>query len=553
MTQNCSQPDTKDYNQPNSSVRVQLPTPGRRTPGKPHQSKKVLIKKKRRNFVIVAIKMKNILFIFATFYLLKESLGIYGGCMSYYTLPSDKPGHVKVKIYFLNGWKLHKGPCYNCTESDEGHDVTVWRKMYIQDNGNPEAFGSYGFEPEVINADVKSTNITMEVNDNVRDVVLMVNSHEQWEMESSKITLDVNLSASYSNRFDITHITKFNFLRRDGKPVNQTRHVASWDQKVAYISMSWSPVDNDLGHHIVCANAEDSAGQSVNEIVSTSESEENVTIEYSHTVINRSLPTTVAQVEFLALIPGPRQICLNASDSIAWTTRCLYVSVQRPGNQACVRKESPCFNTTCMDIPVPPHFMCGQCPYGKVGYKCDIAPKVNHVVTKSKPMTSMTLFPHFIQPTLPDSTNVQCVVNEQCYINIWAKNKLGVKVLVLECLASTTDSVMEAPLFPDACVDQDFRAKIVPKAKGRVECYCIHPDSGVITKVIALNPRVSMEKLLIAAGLGLGAMITILGVAAFLFILTKGCRRSNKTERTQNARKSRKISVKTLSVEKESP
>lgn len=24
--------------------------------------------------------------------------------------------------------------------------------------------------------------------------------------------------------------------------------------------MSWSPVDNDLGHHIVCANAEDSAG-----------------------------------------------------------------------------------------------------------------------------------------------------------------------------------------------------------------------------------------------------------------------------------------------------
>lgn len=42
------------------------------------------------------------------------------------------------------------------------------------------------------------------------------------------------------------------------------------------------------------------------------------------------------------------------------------------GNQACAQKESPCFNTTCVDIPVPPHFMCGQCPYGKVGYKCDI-------------------------------------------------------------------------------------------------------------------------------------------------------------------------------------
>lgn len=56
------------------------------------------------------------------------------------------------------------------------------------------------------------------------------------------------------------HITKFNFLRRDGKPVNQTRHIASLDQKVAYISMSWSPNNDDLGHHIVCANAEDSAG-----------------------------------------------------------------------------------------------------------------------------------------------------------------------------------------------------------------------------------------------------------------------------------------------------
>lgn len=67
-------------------------------------------------------------------------------------------------------------------------------------------------------------------------------------------------------------------------------------------------------------------------------------------------------------------------------------------------------------------------------------------------------------------------------------------------------------------------------AKGRVECYCIHPDSGVVTKVIALNPRVSMEKLLIAAGLGAGAMITTLGVAVFLFTLTKRCRSSHKTK-----------------------
>lgn len=54
--------------------------------------------------------------------------------------------------------------------------------------------------------------------------------------------------------------------------------------------------------------------KSVKTIVSTSESKENVTIEYSHAVINGSLPTTVAQVEFIASENGLRQICLNASD-----------------------------------------------------------------------------------------------------------------------------------------------------------------------------------------------------------------------------------------------
>lgn len=79
--------------------------------------------------------------------------------------------------------------------------------MYIQDYGNPEAFGSYGFEPEVVTANVKPTNITMEVNDNVKDVVLMVNSHEHWEMESSKITLDINLATTDYNKFDITYVS----------------------------------------------------------------------------------------------------------------------------------------------------------------------------------------------------------------------------------------------------------------------------------------------------------------------------------------------------------
>ena len=52
----------------------------------------------------------------------------------------------------------------------------------------------------------------------------------------------------------------------------------------------------------------------IQEIVSTSHSKENVTIQYSHDKINGTVPVTVAQVQFLALTPGPRQICLNASD-----------------------------------------------------------------------------------------------------------------------------------------------------------------------------------------------------------------------------------------------
>ena len=41
---------------------------------------------------------------------------------------------------------------------------------------------------------------------------------------------------------------------------------------------------------------------------------ENVTIQYSQHVMNGTMDTKVAQVEFLASEPGPRQICLNATD-----------------------------------------------------------------------------------------------------------------------------------------------------------------------------------------------------------------------------------------------
>lgn len=43
-------------------------------------------------------------------------------------------------------------------------------------------------------------------------------------------------------------------------------------------------------------------------------SQEDVTIQYRNDVIKGTIDTKVAQVEFLAEVPGARQICLNASD-----------------------------------------------------------------------------------------------------------------------------------------------------------------------------------------------------------------------------------------------
>lgn len=75
--------------------------------------------------------------------------------------------------------------------------------MYIQDKNNPNAFGSWLLEPIVASGITNIIPISTKVNDNVRDVVLIVNSHEQWEMESSKITLDIDLSTTYNNGFDL--------------------------------------------------------------------------------------------------------------------------------------------------------------------------------------------------------------------------------------------------------------------------------------------------------------------------------------------------------------
>lgn len=110
---------------------------------------------------------------------------------------------VKVKLSFLNGWKLHRGPCDNCTENDEGLDVTERRKQFINDTNNPEAFGSWLFERETIKEDPPPIPLTLKINKQIRDVVLMVNKHEGWELESSEINLLVDMNTTDKRRFDI--------------------------------------------------------------------------------------------------------------------------------------------------------------------------------------------------------------------------------------------------------------------------------------------------------------------------------------------------------------
>nr|XP_034326148.1 uncharacterized protein LOC105319101 isoform X2 [Crassostrea gigas] len=612
--------------------------------------------------------MKTFLFLFVACITWNRAIGIYGGCMSYSTSHTDVAGQFQVKIYFLNGWKLNRGPCYNCTEKDEGSDVTERRKQYIIDKNDPEVFGSWSYEKELKGTQVSTpVPLTLKINRQIRDVVLMVNEHEGWELESSEINLLVDMNTADKHRFDIMftnsndgdltdmvkgvevflqvkvdpyirtdtkkpnsspvvlvkpyyslehgkihtlhipavdddddksncefstwveagffegivrnltsasiiamkdiedcvftinlnnsrfsvgdtfalpitvkdygrkyavtvtghtayktplgrvnvlmffkvtgrtdppkfipptppnnqaytvyvggdfnvsvyakptvndrNISKFNFLRRDGIHVQQTTMKSvPGDPTAVYISMGWSPLNGDIGKHIVCANAEDSNGIStvelhcfkidvkaniirpnpaiqgkpyyasfpkqqdilcplysycrfpiyaatyniggVRQIISTDHSQENVTIQYSSDVINGTLETKVAQVEFLALTPGPRQICLNATDRYDWTVRCLIVTVERQdpcesipcqNNGICTAfkdktgfkctcdekhngtfceekinfcKNSTCLNSeNCMMVAWKPYFLCQQCPPGKTRDRCDV-------------------------------------------------------------------------------------------------------------------------------------------------------------------------------------
>lgn len=109
-----------------------------------------------------------------------------------------------MKIFFLNGWKLSRGPCYNCTEDDEGLDVTARRKQYIFDTKDQEAFGVWSFEEEATgNENLPIKNVTLKVNEEIKDVVLMVNKHEGWELETSELNLLVNVNTRKKHGFDV--------------------------------------------------------------------------------------------------------------------------------------------------------------------------------------------------------------------------------------------------------------------------------------------------------------------------------------------------------------
>ncbi|XP_062596355.1 uncharacterized protein LOC134257778 [Saccostrea cucullata] len=122
-------------------------------------------------------------------------------------------------------------------------------------------------------------------------------------------------------------------------------------------------------------------------------------------------------------------------------------------------------------------------------------------------------------------------------------------VEISNSLATAGRTKAQGPITNSHC--KVMKAK--EKAKhGRVECFCQHP-SGKVTKVITLNPRASKEKLLLAAGLGSGAMISTLGLTALLYVLTKRCSSTHKpkpNERRLNQAK-RKIPANSWRNKKE--
>lgn len=81
--------------------------------------------------------------------------------------------------------------------------MTERRKQFINDTNNPEAFGSWLFERETIKEDPPPIPLTLKINKQIRDVVLMVNKHEGWELETSELNLLVNINTREKHGFDV--------------------------------------------------------------------------------------------------------------------------------------------------------------------------------------------------------------------------------------------------------------------------------------------------------------------------------------------------------------
>lgn len=66
--------------------------------------------------------------------------------------------------------------------------MTARRKQYINDTNDPEAFGKWSFELELQGLEIVGyQNLTHKVIKRIRDVVIMVNKQEGWELKSSEI------------------------------------------------------------------------------------------------------------------------------------------------------------------------------------------------------------------------------------------------------------------------------------------------------------------------------------------------------------------------------
>ncbi|XP_062599355.1 uncharacterized protein LOC134260838 [Saccostrea cucullata] len=150
--------------------------------------------------MVVCSEMKMLIVVLLLSFGAQNVAGIYGGCMSYSTT-IESSGHLKVKLFFLNGWKIDKGPCRTCTAADKGSDVTQRRKLLIQQTNNQEMFGKWEAEVYSQNGNASYIDKTRIVNNVSTDVVLIVGEKEGWELIGSEISLDFDLTVK---EFDIT-------------------------------------------------------------------------------------------------------------------------------------------------------------------------------------------------------------------------------------------------------------------------------------------------------------------------------------------------------------